>query len=556
MLHQKCRMYVLVHTDETNGKSDTNTFMTFNDLVKWIESQKTPIKIDTNQEKFVNYILHGLQEYCNISSKLPIESNSSNSNIDSTCSSSNIDSTSSNVPVSNPITTSSNAHDLKSTAFPLLEEAIKGTPNPFFKPFVHPDCREFTFLESSRGVVPNTESLTKMPQETFNTYFVSTINPYNTSNTSTENDDFEADPDAKKSVDALLYPLPEKKRSSPTLLNLSNPHDILTLNDKVKCVLSSQSKRFTPLSNVTLPSNPSEDDILKFKYGSMYDKLHELRLWFLSSFCPKSDTTDKPKYISTVEHIACITIFVSNPIFCCTHPMMVGDTPIELPPDHLLSILNTYNLSEIVEFLRTTGPFYNSSSQRVSKGFNAFFNVLRYFRPDGSQNFRFSNLLTSSVSNPYSFNTWESVISKTLIDYAGSLDIKKNLNPSTYFTRDTVRLWMVPFISESLEPSPTESIQSSSLYSLWIEFFTKALQTIPKSDELISFFHQLSNTRIFSNELKANGIQTSRKSSGVYYNNITKKSNSSYNVINVSNTISGFDMNGGSFNSLCPVECI
>lgn len=216
----------------------------------------------------------------------------------------------------------------------------------------------------------------------------------------------------------------------------------------------------------------------------------------------KAEEKDRKNRISYELYFFMTRFFVRYPTFFtnCLPNHIWFRTKLS---DAELKLLETYKQKDIFECLL---EFYDGLHLRIKEKADNSFNLLykyinQLYPPPALKKYPEAN---------DDFFQWEQLIYRTLCHSAA----KK-------VSKDTIGLWIVPFIKKELQKSSEGQIQSSELYTKWIAFIEKLFSNFYHDDR--HYFVSLTNTRHFAKLLKSMGIQSVRKSSGIFYVGIESK---------------------------------
>lgn len=218
-------------------------------------------------------------------------------------------------------------------------------------------------------------------------------------------------------------------------------------------------------------------------------------------------------------------LFISHPKFCLENPLMIK-THVEMKEEYY-KLIEEYNANEIyTKLFETYLPHTGINEDTCMLFFKLYTNIEKL-----SENFYVPNKKFPDYSNK------EELIYNTITIYA-----------TNKLNSETLNMWITKFVNTELKENEEGQIQSSELYSLWVGYLGKVFDFEMTGDRgnFKDIIISLTNTRHFAKLLKSIGIDTVRKSSGIFYTGIEKKTEIQKTT---SEYISGFDATESTFYS-------
>jgi hypothetical protein len=269
------------------------------------------------------------------------------------------------------------------------------------------------------------------------------------------------------------------------------------------------------MRNPKIKFNLKGESILQL--GHLCPAVLELKNWFISTFCEPIKQTDTDIHYTTISFKACVTLFLNAPEFCIMNPYMVPSA-VAIPPS-AMKYLNDYELEPLFNYIA-----YDNEYKIKKDYFNLFFDILKNVRKDAKHEPSYYLSKIPRVVTPMSsflyenFDNWECLISETLVNYG-----KNKL------TKNTLKDWIIPFVSHELKETEGSSTKSSEIYALWNSFLKNVVKNVKDQNFVVSFTESVSIQQ-FSKSMKAMGFEIVRKSAGMFYQGLEKRENAENSV--------------------------
>jgi len=181
--------------------------------------------------------------------------------------------------------------------------------------------------------------------------------------------------------------------------------------------------------------------------------------------------------------------------------------PVNIPYS-AIKYLNEYELEPILEYI-------THDEYKIKKGyFNLFFDILKNVRKNMPNYYlnKLPNVVTPMSSFIFeNFDNWECLIGETLINYG-----KNKL------TKNTLKDWIIPFVSHELKQTDGSSTKSSEIYGLWNAFLKNTVKDV-KDETFVTTFTEAVSIQQFSKSMKSMGFEIIRKSAGMFYQGLEKR---------------------------------
>jgi hypothetical protein len=226
----------------------------------------------------------------------------------------------------------------------------------------------------------------------------------------------------------------------------------------------------------------------------------EFLTWFADTFCDDSSSNSNDK-------LQCIIRLVLDvPDFCFTSPLMTTEK-ISMPEK-----FKDYSPDIIIHHLnKLYGTELRNRCERInfSKNFILFDKL--------------ANLFSSKEIKLKGSNT---IISQEIIPVYGIWLTIHDFATNT-LTKRTVTQWSRPFISLNYRKissgaTSTDIIKSSEMYKEYREFIDTVAKVF-NCEEMRKKMLATANTRFFAQEMKMCGLNTVRKSEGIFFKDLQKK---------------------------------
>lgn len=288
----------------------------------------------------------------------------------------------------------------------------------------------------------------------------------------------------EKQTTAVKSPNDQQESPEKTQLEEAFSGQLLSssLSSPIEFDRTEQQKRLiiTENNNLIEKQYPLDENVTR-----LYD-------WFIATFCRKYETKKDKSSVNIVRW--CWRLFIRIPEHCAKDSKMV-DKQSTIPEAHL-NLLSSYPVGRLDSYTDNKNLANSNERYVVKESAFKFFKSMLLSYP--------LNLEYHKGNIPNSYNI---LMINTLTGY-----IKCEIKPLP-----TVGEWIAFFTQHQIRRKDGKNIKSSDLESKCREFITKSLSLEPAISSII--LESLS-TQVFAKNMEILGFQKSRRSKGIFYNNV------------------------------------